>query len=288
MHFTITSPKPREIASIAFRDRVYQRSLNDNCVYPLMTKSFVIDNCACQKGKGTDYARRKLEKFLHEHYRKNGCAGYVAQFDIHGYYPSMQHNLIESNFAEKIPIEQMKMVKAILREQYPSDKGYNPGSQMIQIAGISALDKLDHYIKEKLRAHLYLRYMDDFIIISNNREYLEFCKEKITDELLKIGFELNGKKSRIFSLSDGIDFLGFRYSITNTGKVLKQIRPSNVKRERLKLRRLVGKSKRGLMPREKVDESYAAWKNHASYGNSHNLIRRMDKYYESLWEKAND
>lgn len=51
-HFMVTSPKPRAIASIAFRDRVYQRSLNDNVVYPTMTASFIYDNYACQKGEG--------------------------------------------------------------------------------------------------------------------------------------------------------------------------------------------------------------------------------------------
>ena len=44
--FTITSPKRREIVSIGFRDRVYQRSLNDNAIYPAMTKSLIYDNCA--------------------------------------------------------------------------------------------------------------------------------------------------------------------------------------------------------------------------------------------------
>ena len=56
IHFKITSPKPREIASITFRDRVFQRSLNDNVVYPIMSNSFIYDNFACQKGKGTDAA----------------------------------------------------------------------------------------------------------------------------------------------------------------------------------------------------------------------------------------
>ena len=63
-HFMVTSPKPREIASVAFRDRVYQRSLNDNVVYPVMTRSFIYDNYACQKGKGTDAARNRLKEFL--------------------------------------------------------------------------------------------------------------------------------------------------------------------------------------------------------------------------------
>lgn len=55
--FLITYPKKREAVSIAFRDRVYQRSLNDNQIYPQMVKSLIYDNCACQKGKGTDFAR---------------------------------------------------------------------------------------------------------------------------------------------------------------------------------------------------------------------------------------
>lgn len=59
--FRVTYPKPRDIVSICFRDRVYQRSLNDNAIYPAMTKSFIQHNCACQKDKGTDYARAVLE-----------------------------------------------------------------------------------------------------------------------------------------------------------------------------------------------------------------------------------
>lgn len=57
-----------------------------------------------------------------------------------------------------------------------------------------------------------------------------------------------------------------------------------MRRERRKLRRLIGRSKRGLIPREKVDESFKAWKNHAAKGDSFKLIRRMEQYYKSLWE----
>lgn len=55
------------------------------------------------------------------------------------------------------------------------------------------------------------------------------------------------------------------------------------KREKKKLRRLVAKSKSGSIPRDKVDESYAAWRNHASKGNSFRLLQRMDEYYKNLW-----
>ena len=283
VHFQITSPKPREIASISFRDRVFQRSLNDNAVYPVMSSSFIYDNFACQKGKGTDAARNRLKEFLHKHYRKHGHEGYVAQFDIHGYYPNMSHEVTENLFEERLTDDISSLVTRILREQYEGDRGYNPGSQLIQIAGISILDKFDHFVKEQLHAKLYIRYMDDFLIISHDKEYLADCMNQMEQYLNRIGFELNPKKTRIFQLSKGIEFLGFNYRLTETGKVLMMVRSENVKRERKKLRRLVAKSKRGCLPREKVDESYAAWRNHASKGNSYRLLQRMDAYYLDLW-----
>lgn len=283
VRFTITSPKPREIASITFRDRVYQRSLNDNAVYPIMTNSFIYDNYACQKGKGTDAARNRLKEFLHRYYRKHGHAGYVAQFDIHGYYPNMDHAMTESLFQKKLPPDVSKMVTDILREQYDGATGYNPGSQLIQIAGISVLDGFDHYAKEVLRAKLYIRYMDDFLIISESKPYLLMCQRKAEEYLKALGFELNPKKTRVFPIEDGIEFLGFKYRLTKTGKVLLFVLSSNVKRERRKLRRLVAKSKRGGIPRDKVDESYAAWRNHASKGSSTRLLKRMDNFYRDLW-----
>lgn len=288
VNFRITSPKPREIASITFRDRIYQRSLNDNAVYPIMSKSFILDNYACQKGKGTDAARNRLKEFLRRYYRKHGSVGYVAQFDIHGYYPNMSHAFVEDLFRKKLPKNIADMVVDVLRHQYDGDYGYNPGSQLIQIAGISVLDGFDHYVKEQLHARYYLRYMDDFLIISDDDEYLSECQKNVERYLNGIGFELNPKKTIIYPLHKGIEFLGFKYRLTDTGKVLMTVKSSNVKRERKKLRRLVAKSKRGGIPRDKVDESYAAWRNHASKGNSYRLLKRMDYYYKELWGENNE
>lgn len=287
VNFTITSPKRREIASVSFRDRVYQRSLNDNAVYPIMSKSFIYDNFACQKKKGTDAARKRLKDFLHRYYRKHGHNGYVAQFDIHGYYPNMPHEIAEKTFEEKLPPDIYKMVIKILRQQYKGDYGYNPGSQLIQIAGISVLDKFDHYVKEKLHAKYYERYMDDFLIISNNKDYLEDCVEKATIYLENMGFEINKKKTRIFPLQDGIEFLGFIFKLTDSGKVLMHLKQESIIREKKKLRRLIAKSKKGFLPKNKVDESYAAWRNHASKGNTYKLIIWMDAYYKKLWGENN-
>ena len=154
---------------------------------------------------------------------------------------------------------------------------------MIQLAGISVLNEMDHFIKEKLHIKFYLRYMDDFILIHKDKAYLEECKKQIQTYLESIKFQLHPKKTKIYPLSQGIKFLGFYHRLTDTGKILMQIDPKNVKMERRKLRRLVAKAKKGGIEKDKVDACYDSWKAHAIKGNSHNLIRRMDKYYQDLW-----
>ena len=282
-HFVITNPKRREIASIAFRDRVYQRSLNDNVVYPIITRSFIYDNCACQQGKGTDMARDRMKSFLHGHYRKNGTNGYVAQIDIKGYYPNMRHDVTEEMFREKLPGWANDRVEAILHHQYEGDIGYNPGSQLIQIAGISMPDKLDHKIKEDLHIKYYIRYMDDLILIHPDRDYLVECMKVIENELAKIGFKMNEKKTRIYDLKDGIMFLGFTFKLTDTGKVIMIADPSRIKSNRRKYRKLVKKAKNGLISKENVDMSFETWINHLSKGNSYKEIQKLRKFYKELW-----
>ena len=281
--FTVYEPKKREILSISFRDRIYQRSLNDNIVYPVMAKSFIYDNCACQKGKGTDFAMNRLNAHLQRYYRKYGKEGWVLQCDIKGYYPNMPHEVAEKKFAKHLDEWTFAEVKKIL-DNFEGEVGFNPGSQLIQIAGISVLDEIDHFIKEKLRVRYYLRYMDDFLLISDDKEFLRSCLENIKEYLKERGFELNEKTS-LYRISQGIKFLGFRFILTDTGKVIRLIKTESVKRERRKLRKLVRLAKKGKLTRKKVDQCYESYKAHARRGNTWKMLRRLDKFYEELWKE---
>lgn len=281
--FTIYAPKRRDIISVSYRDRVYQRSLNDNGIYAGMTRSFIEDNQACQIGKGTDRAMDRLEEFLHRGFRRYGRTFYVLQVDIHGYYRHMVHQTTENMFRKNLDPEIADRAIRVMREQYKEERGYNPGSQMIQIAGISYLNPLDHFIKERLRIKLYLRYMDDFVMMHPSAEYLEECKSKIESRLAEIGLSFNPKKTRIFPVTEGVTFLGFRFVLTETGKVLRLISSQNVKRERAKLRKMVAKCKRGEITRDKVNQCFEAWKAHADRGSTYKVQQRMNEYYRSLW-----
>lgn len=282
--FVIAYPKQREILSVAFRDRVYQRSLNDNIIYPEMTKGFIYDNMACQKGKGTDKARSRLKCFMEKAFRAYGLSCSIYQFDVKGYYPNMKHDVVRRKFARHLCWEAAYAANIVLSEQYNGDVGYNPGSQMVQIAGIATLDDLDHYIKEKLRIKFYIRYMDDFILIHNDEKYLELCRMKIEEILAELGFELNVKKTNIKEFSKGVMFLGFTFKPTKTGKILMLIDKNNVRHYRRKLFKLVKLAKAGVLTRKHVRECYIGWRAHAAKGNSYKLLMLMDKYYSSLWK----
>ena len=281
--FTVTSPKERRIMSISFRDRIYQRSLNDIVIYPEMVKHFIYDNGACQKGKGTKFARERMKCHLQRYWRKHGLDGWILKMDVKGYYPNMRHDVAKETFRRYLPANVQARAEKIL-DSFPGDVGFFPGSQIIQIAGISVLNGIDHYVKERLRVKYYIRYMDDMIILGNDRSELERIREDVAEKLGEIGFALHREKTRIIPLREGVMFLGFHFRLTETGKVILLIDSNRVAAERRKLKRMSQLVKAGKMTREKADECYRSWKAHAENGNSWRLIRKMDRYYMSLWE----
>lgn len=282
-YFTIQYPKEREIMSISFRDRVYQRSLNDVAIYPIMSKSFIYDNCACQRGKGSDFARRRMKCHMERYYREHGAAGYVLKIDIKKYYDSMRHDVVKDLFRKRLPPNVYERAAVIL-DGFPGDVGFNPGSQIIQIAGISVLDPLDHFIKERLRVKHYMRYMDDMVLIGNDHGQLLEWLEVIKEKLAEIGFETHPKKTRITPLRIGMMWLGYRYRLTGTGKVVMTADPDRLKATRRKYYRLAQKCKRGEISREKVDQSYQCWRECASKGDGYMMLKHMDEYYSTLWK----
>ena len=282
--FTLFYPKVRPCSSTHIRDRTVQRSLNDNLIYPKMTNSFVLDNWACQKGKGTTGAMNRLDEQLHRFYINNGNSnkGWVLQVDVHGYYRNIRHADAKVCFSRHLDLVTVYHAMSWLQRQYPYPVGYEPGSQMVQILGISLLDPLDHKIKERQRSRYYERYMDDLILVSANREHLERCLETIKAELGKLGLEVHPTKTRIYPLQNGIKFLGFTFRLTSTGRVIRIIDPNNVKHERKKLFRMAQLVRKGEMTKHKFYECYSSWKAHASLGNSYQLLQKMDEYAKDL------
>lgn len=242
------------------------------------------DNMACQQGKGTDLARSRIKELLHRAYLKYGSDFYILQCDVKGYYKNMRHEAVNTSFERRLPPEIYKRTEAVLETQYEGDTGYNPGSQMVQIAGISFLDKFDHFVKETLRMKEYMRYMDDFFMVAQTKEELEEVLPKINSYLNALGLSTHPTKTKIFHQNKKMRVLGFDFHVTKTGKVIMQIDPKNVKDRRKNIYRCAQLVRKGEMTREKADEMFRAWLNHASKGDNPKMIKRMHEYYQQCME----
>lgn len=130
--------------------------------------------------------------------------------------------------------------------------------------------------------------MDDFIIIHKDKEFIKHCKREIAKYISNIGLSLHDGKTKIYKITDGIRFLGFKFTPTSTTKVIKSVLGQNVRNYKRKLKKMVKLVKQGKMTKDKVDECFNSWKAHIKYGNSYKLLRRMEAYYNRLWSDCDD
>lgn len=279
----ITYPKKRTARSITYRDRTYQRTLNDLVLYPSMTKTFIHENFACQKGKGTEAALVWFGRLLHNAWLKWRTNRFrILSGDIKGYYDNMVHSVTERLVAEHTDPWTAAQVTRTLRHQYLGDKGYNPGSQMVQIAGISYLDPFDHYVKETLHRRFYVRYMDDWHVFGAPDEDMSALRSALADKLGEVGLRLHPDKTRVRLAEDGVVFLGYLFRVTDTGKVLRFRAPKRVKEVKRRLRRLMRVVRRGDAEEKDFDTSFECVLACIRKGNSRRLVRAMIDFANAL------
>lgn len=225
-----------------------------------------------------------MQKF----YRKHGMSGYAYKFDISNYFGSTRHDVAYRAVAKRADDEWALSEVLKIIQSYNSEEsagvGLGLGSQVTQLIQLAVLDDLDHFIKEKLHIKYYVRYMDDFILIHEDKEYLKDCRRQIEDKLSELGLRLNEKKSQLAPLSQPAKALGFSFRLTDTGKVIMRVLPEKISKQRRKLRKLVRLSREGKIPRSNVDDSFRSWISHLEHGNCYSLIKSMREYYNGLWE----
>ena len=214
-YFKKTEPKLRNIAALPFRDRIIQIALC-NIIEPAFEQRFIYDSYACRVNKGTHAAASRLSYFL----GKPDATKYL-KCDINKYFKSIDiielQKLIAVRYVEDEDI--LWLINKILLHEYNND-GIKIGNRFSQLAANAYLAELDFYLKVKLQIPYYLRYMDDFIIISDStaklRNYLELIETFIKDVL---HIKLNDK-TKIDYCRNGIDFVGYRVFPQN--KIIKK------------------------------------------------------------------
>lgn len=292
--FVIFEPKKREIQTLHYSQRVVQHVICDDLLAPYFTRKAILDNCVCQKGKGMHYALRRFEEKLKKFVHDNGQNGYVLKCDILKYFPSLSHRVLINCIANEIKDERLKsMVVKIIqsfhtrpeflqryeieRIEFEGDKtgrGVPIGNQTSQIFGMFYLDKLDRMIKEKFRVKIYSRYMDDFVIVHKDKNFLKYLLKEITAQLDKLDLSLNSR-TQIFPLKNGLTYLGFRYQISKTGKLIKKVSNKTAKRFRRRTRLIQIAYSEGFIDKTKAMQSLQAYHGHLMHGDCFKLEKKV-------------
>lgn len=175
-----------------------------NVLKPIFSKGLYYHSYGSLPKKGRYRAKQSLERQIRKGYR------YCLQMDIRKFYENIPHEKLMDKLANVIHDE--KMLRLIAEILNVTDKGLPLGFYSSQWFASYYLTELDHFIKEKLKVPFYIRYMDDMLILSNNKRKLHRCRRKISSELNKLGLELKSNY-QIYKIDqdNSVTFLGFRF-----------------------------------------------------------------------------
>lgn len=280
--FTIYEPKERIIEAGSFKDKIVQHSLCDNALLPLLKDEFIQTNYAGQIGKGTLYGLDCLRAQMYLAYYKYGYDCWIVKADISKFFYNIDHDILKDMVRYFIKDNDVywlceKFIDSAERVGLPL------GNQVSQVFALLYLSGLDHFITGELGVKYYGRYMDDFYLIVERKEYAKWCLNAIVEFIHTLGLELNGK-TQIIPFKNGIKFCGFHTYVTKDGKAIRKLKNENKRAAKKKFKKMVGLVKAGKLSEEKFYESYNAWKNHISHGNCVKLGYEMDKYIEELFK----
>ncbi|MBF0328757.1 MAG: group II intron reverse transcriptase domain-containing protein [Nitrospirae bacterium] len=268
-YFQVYEPKERTISVASFRDRVVHHSVVA-ALEPIFERVFIYDSYATRKEKGTHKCVRRAQEFM----RKNR---YYLKFDINKYFESMDHSVLIGLIERKIKDKRLlDLIKIIVANNDASrgeqtGKGLPIGNLTSQFFANVYLDAFDHYIKDELGCKAYLRYMDDCVIFSDDKERLKELL-KLSENFLeqRLCLKLKDSATMINSRLNGLPFLGFRVFPS-----LLRIKSENIKRLKAKIRQRENEFRRGLIDEDKYSMSLASIIGFAGFADSLNLRKRL-------------
>jgi hypothetical protein len=209
--FMICDPKQRQIHKANVRDRLVHQAVV-SAIEPLFEARFIFDSYSCRVGKGTHAGIARLATFLRRESRNNARKTYVLKCDVRQFFASIDHEILMQLIEARIEDERtLQLLRTILLSHGAElGRGIPLGNVTSQLFANIYLHELDWFMKQTLCIKHYLRYCDDFAIVSGDRLYLESLIEPIRQFLaVELKLELHPAKVSIRSWDQGVDFLGY-------------------------------------------------------------------------------
>lgn len=301
--FMIYEPKKREINAPAFRDKVVQRSLTDNVIYPTLAPSIPFNAFAAQTGKGQHYGLDMLEKQMRTYFLRRKAEderirkeqelpyrpiedwdysdGWVIKGDIRKCFPSTDHDKLKAAVFPRLPDERFRKLLGLYIDQVD---GLALGHQTSHICAVYFMSKVLHYINQNLGCSLSGMYMDDWYAIVDTKEKAKVVLASATDKFADLGYELN-EKTEIYPLRHGIDFCGFRVYITKTGKTIRKLRTASKKRMKRRIKKWEKDYAEGLVTKDEIEQSFQSSRAHIKHGDTKDLLKDLRRKVNGVYEQ---
>ena len=210
--FNISDPKPRNIHKASVRDRLLHHAIY-RVLYPFFDNTFIADSYSCRLGKGTHKAMKRFHAFGYQVSKNHTKTVWVLKGDIRKFFASIDQSILIKIVKDYIPDENiLRLISNIVSSFYSTKegKGLPLGNLTSQLLVNIYMNKFDQFVKHKLKAKHYIGYADDFVILSQEKQWLSDMlpkiKEFLGDELC---LQLHPHKVSIRTVASGIDFLGW-------------------------------------------------------------------------------
>jgi len=262
--FSINDPKPRSIHKAKVRDRLLHHAIH-RILYPFFARTFIADSFSCQLGKGTHRALNRFRSFGYQVSQNHTKTVWVLKCDIRKFFANIDHTILKDILAKYIPDSDILNLLGNIIESFSTHPGVGLplGNLTSQLLVNIYMNKFDQWIKHHMKVKQYIRYSDDFVIMSSDKSWLEELLSKIggfLEENLRL--QLHPDKVFIKTLASGVDFLGWVHfpdhrvvRTTTTRRMMKQIKEH---------------------PTNSTKQSYLGLLRH---GNTHKIGEQLEKNY---------
>ena len=294
--FVVDKPKLREIFAADFRDRVVHHILV-RYLSRIFEPKFIYDSYSCRENKGTHKAIKRLQYFTRSITQNNSKKAYFLQLDIRSYFVRLNKDILMSLIRKRIQDKEMLWLantiiyndctnnclitrgknlfqylpkhKTLFKQS--KNRGIPVGNLSSQFFANLYLNELDQFIKHILKCKYYLRYTDDLVMLSRDKNQLRNWIDRIQTFLEKhLDLTLNTKKTIILSISNGINYLGYI------------VRPFYI----LVRKRVVNNLKNKLYNGKLNRASYMSYMGHFKHANSFKLQKHINNMIIEHFEES--
>lgn len=210
--FAIHDPKPRRIHKASVRDRLLHHAVH-RVLYPFFDRIFIADSFSCRNGKGTHKALNRFRALAYRVSKNHTKTCWVLKCDIKKFFASIDQDVLLAIFRTYIPDHSAFWLLERIIKSFSSTalgKGLSLGNLTSQLFANIYMNEFDWFAKHSLKAKYYIRYADDFVILSDDCAWLFGLIPRIRHFLReKLKLELHPDKISIKTVASGVDFLGW-------------------------------------------------------------------------------